>query len=82
MHCSRQGTFKSKISNLIFKIWVAKKSGSVNALSLENGSLLMEKSIFSPLRIGEDVVLNKHKRPEHFIGLYFDNSYSRYFSSY
>ena len=62
------------------KVWIAKKSGCINAQSIKDGTLLFNKPVFVPQKnINGELILNKHKKSEHFIGIFYDNQKSRYY---
>jgi hypothetical protein len=52
---------------------VARASGYVDLISLDSKSVIHRVRLFEPQKdpITGKLVLNKHKKPEHFIGLFF-----------
>jgi ribosome biogenesis protein NSA1 len=64
------------------KVWIAKKSGYVNALSMEDGSLLGKHKIFLHQKNKDgQLLLNKHRKPEHFIGIFYNDVKNRLISA-
>jgi len=62
------------LNNSKSNVWIAKKSGYVVALNIEDGSLLSKQKIFVPQRNKDgQLVLNKHRKSEHFIGIFYDD---------